>query len=118
MSLLFYKVVHVAAVLFVIAALGGAAVRALAGATDDRSRKLPGITHGIALLLVLVTGFGALAKLGAGFPGWAIAKAAIWLFLGAAPVLVRKKPELATLWWWSLPLLGGVAGWLAIAKPF
>ena len=56
MSLAAYKVLHLLGAFLVLAALGAA----LAGG----SRKGSGIAHGIGLLLLLVAGFGALARLG------------------------------------------------------
>jgi hypothetical protein len=122
MSLAFYKVLHLFSAFLLFAALGGLTLAALARSSDrDRSRKLAGMSHGIALVLLLVTGFGALAKLAisnpADWPGWVWAKVAIWLALGAA-LTVRRFPGAAALLWWLWPILGGVAAWLAIVKPF
>lgn len=112
-----YKVLHLAGVVFLFLALGGSIMRARAGG-GEAGRKLAGITHGIALLVILVAGFGSLAKLGLGFEPWVWVKIIIWLLLGAAVVLIRKMPERATLWWVVLPLLGVVAAWLGIHKSF
>jgi hypothetical protein len=47
--------------------------------------------HGIGLLILLVAGFGLLAKLQLGYTsGWVIAKVVIWLVLGGLPVLRSK----------------------------
>jgi hypothetical protein len=118
MDVLFYKTLHVLGVMLLFTALGGAAALAF-GAGSPRLRKLAGITHGVALLILLVSGFGALAKLGFGMPpGWAWGKLVIWLLLGGLIVLMRKKPQQAGLWWWLAPILGLVAGSLALYKPF
>lgn len=121
MSLVAYKLLHVAGVVFLFAALGGSVLSHRDGAAGAAAKKLTGITHGIALLLLAVTGFGALAKLGltsVGFPGWVWAKLVLWVILGAAPFVLRKKPALAGLFWWLLPILGIAAAWLALYKPF
>ncbi len=119
MSALFYKVLHVLGVLFAIAALGGATLRAAAGTGDDApGRKLALGTHGVALLVILVSGFGMLAKLGYGFPAWVWLKIVIWLLIGAAIALVRRLPRHAAAFWLAIPLLGGAAACLAIYKPF
>lgn len=116
MSLTFYKILHIAAVLWAFAAIGGAL---LAGSSDEKMRKLGGMTHGIALLIALVSGFGALAKLGIhGVPGWVAAKLFIWLILGALLMVPRRAPHLARPVFLALPVLGLMAAWLAIAKPF
>lgn len=118
MDLNLYRLLHMTGVIFLFTALGGAMLAHREGAAGAAARKLSSITHGIALLIILVAGFGALAKLGLAMPGWAWAKLAIWLALGAAPVFVRKRPDLAKVWWWVLPLLGVVAAGLARYKPF
>lgn len=76
------------------------------------------ILHGVGLLLLLVAGFGALAKLGyKGPPGWAIGKLAIWLLLGAAPVIFKKAPQVAKAVVCALPLVALGAAALAVLKP-
>ncbi|HEY0511202.1 MAG TPA: hypothetical protein VGH73_04825 [Thermoanaerobaculia bacterium] len=116
-----YRVIHIVGVLFVFASLGALMLASREGIERGNGRKLAGITHGIALLLVLVTGFGALARLGLSNPGvwpmWVWLKALIWLALGGVIVLIRRAPQLGTLLWWLLPLLGGAAAYLAIYKP-
>jgi hypothetical protein len=119
MSIYIYKTVHLVGMFLLFTALGSMIQRAADG--EGRS-KLAGASHGIALLLLLVAGFGAMAKLGLShdwaWPAWVWAKLAIWLLLGAAPVLIRRGgARLATLWWWLLPVIGGLAGYLALAKP-
>lgn len=118
MDLNVYRLLHLAGVIFLFTAIGGAMLAHRDGAAGAAARKLSSITHGISLLIILVAGFGALAKLGLAMPGWAWAKLVVWLILGAAPVFVRKRPDLMTLWWWLLPILGVVAAWLARYKPF
>ncbi|TNE85503.1 MAG: hypothetical protein EP330_25810 [Deltaproteobacteria bacterium] len=116
MSLTFYKILHVAAVAWLFAAMGGSL---LAGSDNERARKLGGMSHGIALIVALVAGFGALAKLGIdGMPGWVIAKVVLWVVFGAVAMVPRRAPQLAVPVFFALPVLAGVATWLAVAKPF
>lgn len=122
MPLAAYKVLHLLSAFLLFAALGGLTLAALGRAgSGERGRKLAGASHGIALVLLLVTGFGALARLAisnpADWPGWVWAKVVIWLALGAA-LTVRRFPGAAALLWWLWPILGGVAAWLALYKPF
>ena len=129
MSAMLYKVLHIFGVLLTFTALGAvtfqaltgraAAGRAASGAGDGSpGRKLAGLTHGIALLVILISGFGMLAKLGYGFPLWVWIKIVVWLLLGAAAALVRRLPQHATIFWFAIPVLGAFAAYLAIYKPF
>ena len=113
-----YKVFHILGLFLVFAAVGGTIIQTVLGGGNGRGRKLTGIAHGVGLLIVLVSGFGALAKLGLGFPLWAMVKIVIWLFFGVVVVLIRKQPALAGFLWWALPVLGAFAAYLAIYKPF
>lgn len=123
MTLAAYKLLHVLGMVFLFAALGGSVlvhwVR-LEEAARARARKIAGITHGVALLLVAFAGFGALARLGlisAALPLWVWGKIVLWALLGAAPFVLRRKPALAGVFWWLLPLLGAAAAYLAFYKP-
>ena len=128
MTLAAYKVVHILGVLFLFTALGSllaaawpsSAAAGSAGA-DGPLRKRAGLTHGLALVLVLVSGFGMLARLGSSAPGvwglWVWLKLLTWLLLGAALTLIRKQPRWAPALWLLLPVLGGLAAYLALYKP-
>ncbi len=117
MDPLFYKLLHILGVLAAFVSLGGLTFQALAGGTGDRGRKVVSITHGVALLIILVSGFGLLAKLKLGFPLWFWLKVAIWLVVGGLVVAIRRLPRYATVFWFGLPILGGLAAYLALYKP-
>lgn len=118
MSPSLYKVLHILGVLLSFAAIGGLTLQALIGSDEKNAgRKLAGITHGIALLLVLITGFGMIAKLGLGFPLWVWIKVVIWLLIGVSIALIRRLPQYAVMFWFALPLLGAFGAYLAIYKP-
>lgn len=120
-SLAGYKVLHILGTMLLFAALGGSLITWRDGGPSPRGRSLIGMTHGLALVLILVTGFGALARLGMSNPGiwplWMWIKVVVWLALGGAVVLIRRSPRSAGLLWWLLPILGALAGYLAISKP-
>ncbi len=119
MSVLVYKILHILGILLAFTALGGATLRALAGTSEDApGRKLAGITHGVALLLILISGFGMLAKLKLGFDLWVWLKLVIWLLIGASIAAIRRLPSQAAIFWFALPVLGAAAACLAIYKPF
>lgn len=119
MTYLAYKLIHLVGVVLLFTALGALVVRQVGGHSSPRDRggRLAGMTHGLALILIVVSGFGALAKLGLGLPVWAWAKLGIWLLLGASLLAIRRMPSAAPWLWWLLPILGGVAAWLALYKP-
>ena len=117
MSYEFYKILHIFSALMLFTALGTMAV-----GTNGKTpiRRIAGVAHGVALTLMLVAGFGLLAKLRIfdSLPAWVMVKFGLWFLLALAPIPLRRHPEWRT-WIWSLiPVLGGIAAWLAIAKPF
>jgi hypothetical protein len=119
MSYEFYKTVHVLGIALVLLALGGIAMHTINGGTkaSNSFRKTAMITHGVGLLLVLVAGFGMLAKLQIhGIPTWAALKLVIWVVLGAFAALAYKE-GMAKKVWLSLPVLVVAATVLAQLKP-
>lgn len=118
-----YNIVHIVGIILAMLALGGAAILAIAtpaGATPRPTRRLLAILHGIGVFLVLLGGFGMLARLGithSGFPGWIWVKLAVWVVVAAALFLPRRNPALAKPLLFALPILGGLAAYMAIYKP-
>ena len=109
-----YRVIHVTCALLLYLSLGAVVF----GPKDEKPSKLAMALHGVALLLMVVAGVGAVHKGGLEWGGWLYAKVGCWVFLGALPVLVRKGtvPRFFGL---LLALgVGGAAAWLAITKPF
>lgn len=115
-----YKLLHLLGMMLLFLALGGALIHAANGGNkvSNQARKLVAATHGIALVLLLVAGFGLLARLGVGFGGWLWGKLAIWLVMGAMLGVAYRMPERARMLWITVAALGGVAGYLALFKPF
>ena len=124
MSHSFYNVVHIVGIILFVAALGGGAVRGMAdgGGDSPSTRRLLAGLHGSGLFLVLLGGFGMLARLGVmqagGFPGWVWAKLIVWGGFTVALSLLLRMPRLALPILLALPVLGGVAAYMAIYKPF
>jgi uncharacterized membrane protein len=118
-----YKLIHIFGILLLIFSLG----RLCLQPTDDRARvsgrerKLLGLTHGAAVLIILVAGFGLLARLSIShavtWPWWVWAKIGIWVLLGVTPLVIRKSVTLTRSLWLAVPILGAVAAYLAIYKP-
>lgn len=114
----FYKVVHLFGVLLLFTSLGTLA--ASAKAESGPLKRIAGAAHGIALVIILVAGFGLMARLSmfGAIPLWAWGKVGLWLLLGIAVLPLRRKPEWAVWLWVALPFVGGLAAWLAVTKPF
>lgn len=124
LSLNVYKLVHLFGVFMLFLSLGGIMLHAMNGGTKDANaaRRLAAITFGLGMFLVLLGGFGQLARLEMGPPstwgGWVYGKLLIWLFMGGLLTIPYRRPELAQTLWILVPVLGLLAGWLALYKPF
>jgi hypothetical protein len=117
-----YKVLHLGGMFLLFTVLGGIALHVLNGGTRESNggRKLTGALHGVALFIILLGGFGMLARLGltSGFPGWIWAKLAIWVLVPVIGTMPYRKPATAKAVLFALPLIGAVTAWVAIYKPF
>jgi len=105
-----YKLIHLIGLAALAIGLGGM----MAG---GENRKTFAIVQGIALMVMLVSGFGLLAKLKLGFPHFAMVKVVLWVVLGMLPMLLRRL---------KVPILGGISislalvgilAWLGVMKP-
>jgi len=117
-----YKLIHFFGIFTVLIALGVTCFHAARGGTraDNPFRRAIAIAHGGGLFLLLLGGFGMLARLGLvqGLPGWIMAKLGIWVILGAAIALPYRSRGIARPLLWTLPLLGVLAAYFALYKPF
>jgi hypothetical protein len=120
MSYDFYKVMHFLGLIMVFTALGGQFVHAINGgdAKQHSGRRWIGMFHGIGLTIALVAGFGLVAKLGVGFPGWVIVKILIWVALGGIGAFAARKKGLAGTLWVVTIALGMLAAYAARTKSF
>lgn len=107
-----FKLIHLVGVMCIFLSLGLAIAD-----TQGRWKKATGMIHGIALVLMLITGFGMLQK-----PPmdqfWWMAKIVIWLGFGASLTLARKKflPPIGV--GAGIIVLGLIAAYLGVMKPF
>ena len=108
----FYKITHLVGISVLALGVGGM----MAG---GEKRKTFAMLQGIGLLVMLVSGFGLLAKLKLSpyVPPFAIVKIALWLLIAMLPVIFRKlKTPLPAAILISLTLVG-ILAWLGVTKP-
>lgn len=120
----FYRTLHFAGIIFLFGGLIGGLIAGLAlSATKTeftgQARKMAFLTHGLGMALMLVSGFGMAAKLGyfGDLPNWIYSKLVIWLLLGLAMSLAKRKAQLG---WPLLVLFSGLgmtAIFIAVNKP-
>lgn len=117
MSYELYQVLHVVGIILLFMSLGALVQHGLAGGTRDTnpSRGLIAATHGVGTLLIVVAGFGMLArKYGGAMPGWVHPKLLVWIVLAAAPAVLGRKPQLAKSAWFVIPVLAVVAAYFGL----
>lgn len=118
-----YEIIHVIGIAMLFVAIGGVAVHAANGGTKASSstRTLVSAIFGIGSFLILLGGFGMMARLGMvrGVPpNWLAVKMLIWFVLSGIVLLPYRKPNLARPFLVLLPLLAGLAVYMAVYKPF
>ena len=115
MALVFYNSLHVVGALLVFIGFGVLIARAMLGSDDARLRKFGGIVSGVGLFLLLVSGFGQLAKAGHSYTSWwMLVKFALFLGLGAMTALINRMPHLAGVWFWVTVAIGAIAATLGL----
>ena len=121
MSYSFYSFLHIVAILVVAMSLAITSFQVFNGANkgDIRSRKSLSITHGVALLIAFVAGFGLITKGGFSFSGstWIYIKIACWVLLGVYPVLLYKQILPRKMALIGLAVILAVAVYTVVFKP-
>lgn len=113
-----YHILHFVGILMLFLGYGALLGRSMAGSEDAKVKKLGSITSGIGLILMIVAGFGLMAKLyNNSFESWMIVKLVIWLVLGGLIALINRKPALAGALWWGIIALGAVAAVMVYIRP-
>jgi hypothetical protein len=113
-----YKLLHLVGLILVFLGFGGL----LLGSRDADAppSRMAMILHGVGMLVMLVAGFGVLARMSISWPwpGWVFAKFGAWLLIGALPVLYKRRlvPSIVVLVF--AIAIGATAAWIAINKPF
>ncbi|MFN0099156.1 MAG: hypothetical protein ACKVS7_10810 [Gemmatimonadaceae bacterium] len=121
-----YEIVHILGIALTMLAFGGIVMHASEGGTwkGPRSRTMLKVAHHVGVFLILLGGFGMLARIGiakggiATFPGWLWAKIALWVVLAGVVSLPYKQPRFALPAFFAVPTLSGLAVYFALYKPF
>lgn len=110
----YFVLLHVIAAFGVIASLGAICL----GPRDDQ-RKLFSILHGVSLLLLLLVGLHLIFSMDlVRSGGWWHTKILLWLALGVAPVLAKRKLLKPGVLIGVCLGLAALASYLGIFKPF
>ncbi len=120
MDLNTYKLLHILGLFLLFSGLGGILIASYSGAQlKAKAKMMAMMSHGLGLILILVSGFGMLARLGltSGMPSWVYIKIGVWLILGFITVFMKKKPALAWAWWLTILGLGFLAGYMGLFHP-
>jgi hypothetical protein len=118
-----YKLIHFLGIFSLLISVAIAGAHVLRGGTraDNPYRRTLSIVHGLASFLILLGGFGMLARLDilqGGLPGWVWGKLVIWLLAGASMGVVYRSAGLARTVVIALPVLAVIAAYFALYKPF
>ena len=106
-----YHFLHIVGVLLLFVGFGG-----LCGG-DNASRRKAMMYHGIGLLVLLVSGFGFIAKSKSSYTaGYVLVMYAIWVALGALPVLAKRGVVPAKVVVKIALLLGAIAAYCGYFK--
>lgn len=116
-----YKIIHLVAIVLLFSGLVGLlTIQMSGGALVGRVRSMVFAAHGTGFLLLLISGFGLAARLGLinGLPGWIFAKLGLWLVLGGAIAVVKRKGMIGLPLFLVLIGLFVATAIIAITKPF
>lgn len=104
------KTLHIAGAFALFSSLGAVMI-------GGSGKKGASILHGVSLLFILLVGFAMLKKPPMGQSWWMI-KLGLWLFIGAAPALSKRKVLPAPVVLVLCIAAAATAAWLGLRKPF
>lgn len=116
-----YKLIHVVGIVLLFSGLVALLTMKITNVTPEgAARKFAFLTHGIGLFLLLLSGFGLLARLelARNMPNWAFVKIAIWLIFGGMIALIKRRPNLGWAMYFPMLVIYMIAAYIAINKPF
>jgi hypothetical protein len=104
------KVLHIGGAFALFSSLGATLL-------GGSGKKGASILHGISLVFILLIGFAILKKPPMDHYWWMV-KLGIWLFLGLAPALSKRKVLPGSVVLILSIAAAGFAAWLGLVKPF
>lgn len=104
------KTLHLVGVFALFSSLGATLL-------GNSRAKSASILHGISLVFILLIGFAMLKKPPMDSYWWMV-KLGLWLFIGGAPVLAKRKIIPAPVVFALCLAAAAFSGWLGLAKPF
>ena len=116
----FYKVLHLVGFFLLLSGLMGAFFTVWGGNSFQGKVKSASFAlHGTGILLVLISGFGLLAKLGymQNMPTWIYFKIALWMFFALAISILKRKGQLGMPLYVLLLAAYAFAAFLGVYKP-
>lgn len=111
-----YRLIHLFAIISLFLSIGAFLVYS---GNNKKLKKNVMILHGLAGLLLFVSGFGLIARLKMhSFPMWVILKIGVWIILTVLIPIVGSK-KINKKWIWLLVFASGFSAiYLAVLKPF
>lgn len=113
MSPLVYQLLHIVGAFLYVACV----FTAFTSPSESAKKRLH-MLMGIIGLIVLVAGFGLVAKFGYGFPGWVMLKLGCWLGLSVTAVVALRNPAKVGQMRILAALLVAAAVYAVYVKPF
>ncbi len=115
----FYKVLHLSGIFLLFLSLGAFIMKEIAAPDDKRFQRFIFMNHGIALIIILVAGFGKLAaNMSQMASGWVLVKMLVWLVMATVVMLIHKVPKLRLPMFYVVWGFGILAAYMAVFKPF
>lgn len=113
-----YKVIHIAGVFFLLFSLSTYLV--ITNTDTVKFKRIASVMHGISMFIVLIGGFGLLARLGIihgiDWPAWVWIKLIIWVTMGAMIYIIKRVKTSSQILWFIIPILAVVAAYVAVTN--
>jgi hypothetical protein len=116
-----YKIIHLTGIFLLISGLMMAYAMTSSGyALAGQIKKFSFAAHGTGLALILISGFGLLARLGLAreMPMWAYVKFAIWGVFAIFISILKRKGQLGWPLYVAMLAVFMFASYTAVMKPF